>query len=66
MALLRLGNGGDSDDGAGLFSVIGKSAVGNEADDLRVVVVDDAGHGILYRANELGDITNSTRAMCRG
>ena len=64
--MLRLGNGGDSDDGAGLFSVIGKSAVGNEADDLRVVVVDDAGHGIFYGANELGNITNPTRAMCRG
>ena len=63
MTLLRLGNGGDSDDGAGLFSVIGKSAVGNEADDLRVVVVEDAGHGIFYRANELGNVANPARAV---
>ena len=54
----RLGKGCDGDDGAGLFSVIGKSAVGNEVDDLSVVVVDNASHGVLYSSDELGNIAN--------
>lgn len=52
MTLARLGKGCDCDDGAGLFSVIGKSAVSNEVDDLGVVVVNDAGHGVFYSPDE--------------
>ncbi len=52
MTLARLGKGCDGDDGAGLFSVIGKSAVSNEVDDLSVVVVDDACHGVFYGSDE--------------
>ena len=52
MTLARLGKGCDSDDGAGLFSVIGKSAVSDEVDDLGVVVVNDAGHGVFYSPDE--------------
>ena len=37
--------------------------MGNKADDLRVVVVEDAGHGIFYRANELGNVANPARAV---
>ena len=58
MTLPRLGKGCDGDDGAGLFSVIGKSAVSDEVDDLSIVVVDNASHGIFYSSDELGNIAN--------
>ena len=58
MTLARLGKGCDCDDGAGLFSVIGKSAVSDEVDDLSVVVVNDAGHGVFYSPDEFGNIAN--------
>lgn len=48
----RLGKGGDGDDGAGLFSVMCKATVSNEADDLCVVVVNDACHGIFNSADK--------------
>ena len=57
-AAAKLLKGCDGDDGAGLFSVIRKSAVSNEVDDLSVVVVDNASHGVLYSSDELGNIAN--------
>lgn len=65
MTLLRLGNGGDSDDGAGLFSVIGVAFVGNEADDLFVRCKQDAREAVQDAAREFVHVPNACGAVSR-
>ena len=65
MTLLRLGNGGDSDDGAGLFSVIGVAFVGDQVDDLLVRCKQDASKAVQDAAREFVHVPNACGAVSR-
>ena len=66
MTLARLGKGCDSDDGAGLFSVIGVAFVCDEVDHLRVIVVDNPFRKAVQNgAAKFIDVSDSFSAVLR-